>query len=476
MSKSVLLINPAALQTSMREDAVRERYRYPPLGLLSISRHLICHGYQPVVIDFYRDNIISKEDFQQRLQQAATRPIAVGISTYTETFHDAERIAAAVRETFPETRIILGGPHATYCHDEILNDCPFVDYVIRAEGEGAFIELLEHLRNPACLPLASIRGLVYREEGGTRANERRGMITYLDCLPLPPHHLLSEPTDEAGVNIYIVMASRGCPGKCIFCASRALSGPRYRMHSAEWLFSELYANYGDGPLLAMGIMDDTFLVDRKRLRRFCGYLKETELKVSWTCKSRVDTVRDETMALIASSGCTSIHIGAESGDDEVLTSIGKGISVDQILKSIHVIKKHGIRPECSFMIGHHSDTLETIDRTILIAKWMRDKKIGVSIIGISTPLPGTRLFCEADELGLKFLTRNWRDYDLNTVIYETENFGAEDLKRAQYYFDVESHHEPELALNLSGRSQDDLQAKLDKLAERLAALPTERDR
>ena len=126
------------------------------------------------------------------------------------------------------------------------------------------------------------------------------------------------------------------------------------------------------------------------------------------------------------------------------------------------------------MIGHHSDTRETINRTILLARWIRDRDIGFSIVRICTPLPGTRLHAESAALGLRFLTHDWRDYDLNTVIYETENFAAEDLKCAQYFFDIESFRNPDSCFGMSGRSQELLEAKLEALGDRIDALSAKR--
>ena len=212
MPADVVLINPAALQTSLREEAVRERYRYAPLGLLSIAGHLMAHGLEVAVVDIFRENIASKRQFLDLLVESSRAPLVVGIASYTETYPDTVRVVSAIREVFPNAKIVLGGPHATFCFDEILAMCPEVDFVVRSEGESTLLELIEHLKYPDGIGLDAIPGLVYREGGLIRVNAARGLITVMDSLPLPPDHLVPESHGPPGDRIFIVMTSRGCPG------------------------------------------------------------------------------------------------------------------------------------------------------------------------------------------------------------------------------------------------------------------------
>jgi len=439
VNRDVILINPAPLQSSARQDGAREWYPYPPLGLLVIAGQLMMHQYRPVVIDFFRKDFSTRDAFTARLRAASPAPLAIGISTYTETIHDAAKIARACRGLYPGVPIIMGGPHATFCAAEILRDNPAVDFVVRNEGEGSIIELLEHLRWGPAYPVEKIPGLTFRTSAGeVTATADRGFVTHLDCLPLPPVDLIPTPRSATGDKLFILMTSRGCPAHCVFCASRAMSGGAYRMHSAEWLVSQVHFRLQETGFASMGVMDDTFLVNRVRLRAFLGYLRQLKIRRPWTCKSRVDTISDGTLALLKEHNCKSIHIGVESADDRVLASIDKNITLAKIMNAIYLLKKHGIRPECSFILGHHSDTRESMEKTVLLARWIRDEGLGISIIGICTPLPGTPLLQKAAELGVRILHGDWLHYDLNTPIFQTPNFTVEDVKRAQYHFDVES--------------------------------------
>ena len=120
-------------------------------------------------------------------------------------------------------------------------------------------------------------------------------------------------------------------------------------------------------------------------------------------------------------------MGAESGADQVLESIKKGITLPQIFEALKLLRKHNVEVDCSFMIGHPSDTLETIEETILFADVIERLGMGKCVIAISTPFPGTVLWKQAERLGIQIKVRDWSKYDLNTPIYETERVKANHL-------------------------------------------------
>lgn len=438
MRETVILVNPARLVSTQIGDLQRERYGAPPLGLLSLAGQMIMHGYAPTIIDFFRDGITTKASLLERMRRVGRAPLLVGISTYTESIREALRIARTVREAHPSCAIVLGGPHATFRYEEILSQERSVDFVVLREGESTLVELLQHLRQPRSLPLSDIPGLAYRSGQQVECNGPRPYLTHLDSLPLPPMHLVASSLDRSQARSLSFLSSRGCPGQCIFCASRALSGDSFRMHSAERLIGMLYLHHRRSPLVEFVAMDDTFVANLKRLKAFVDYLGQLSIALPWTCKSRVDTINPKTLGLLRTAGCKSIHIGPESADDSVLASIDKRITLNRVLDAIVAIRQHDMLPKCSFIIGHHSDTPETIEKTVLLAQAIRDNDIGFAILGISTPLPGTPLYTRARELGLRVLTSDWSHYDLNTPVYETAAFTASELTMANYYFQVAS--------------------------------------
>lgn len=468
MSDSIILIESAG--SSITRDMFKEKYPYPPIGILSIASFLKIHGYEVHVVDLMIEDY-SMDSFRQRLKSLCDAPLAVGISLYTDCYYEGIEIAALAREVFPSTSIVMGGPHATFRPDEVLSNA-HVDYVIRREGESAFIELLEHIKYPDAYEIDQIDSVSHRNaEGKTVRNPDRPFITNLDILPFPDYELISSLRDTYS-NSFMFVSSRGCPGDCVFCSSRAMSGKRYRFTSAEWIFSLTYEYKKRYNFSHMVFLDDTFTVNRSRANAFCQYLLKYwpgSKPPFWTCKSRVDKINDDICAEIFRAGCRSVHVGVESADEDVLKSIAKHISLEQAFDAIITLRRHGIKVDVSFIVGHHADTFETIEKTILFAKAIRENNIGAAAIGISTPFPGTRLFEKADELGVQISTHNWHKYDLMHPTYHTKDFTENDIKKAMYFYDYESM-EGKASVGLTDCDHLEFRDRLQQFAVALSAL------
>lgn len=164
--------------------------------------------------------------------------LAIGISTYTESFHLAISIADIIKQTLPKTKIILGGVHVSFKPNEGLesND---IDFIVRGEGESKIIPLLEHIKYPNIISPYKLRGISFKNrEGKIVHTDNIGYVNRLDCLPLPSYYLIAH--SQVYSDTLSIVSSRGCPGKCNFCASREFNGKKFRMHSAIWIFSLLY--------------------------------------------------------------------------------------------------------------------------------------------------------------------------------------------------------------------------------------------
>jgi radical SAM superfamily enzyme YgiQ (UPF0313 family) len=427
--RTVVLINPGS--DSAFKGALRERYNYPPYGLLSIASILRSHGYEVHLIDLMVLGT-SKAEFIQELSSFKQTAIAVGISTYTETMHLALEVSRIAKRILPEARIILGGVHVSFCPEEGIKD-PSVDFVVNGEGESTIIALLELIKYEKYIRKEEIRGISYKVDSECVSTGVRNRIQDLNHLPFPAYDLVANNVQYS--NMITLVSSRGCPGQCIFCASGAFSGRRYRMHSAEWLFSLLY--YYKSKLSTFSIVqfiDDTFTVNKARIKKFFFYVQKNKWSFIWACKSRVDVLDEETIRILADSGCKSIHIGVESGDQSVLDAIDKNIKLEQCLKVIALLNKYSIRPECSLMIGLPSDSLETIDKTLILAAEIANSKLGLATIGIATPFPGTKMYEKAQELGMIINTFDWRNYTTFKPIFHTDNFSIQDIRKAYCIF------------------------------------------
>jgi radical SAM superfamily enzyme YgiQ (UPF0313 family) len=435
-AEDIILIESASSGIGRRD--FKEHYKYPPFGLLCLSSFLKLHGYRVYIIDLMlEDHSVNR--FRERLASLTESPLAVGVSVYTDCAPEAVEIAGIVKQVFPTTSVIAGGPHATFRAEELLSHRQ-IDFVVRREGEATLVELLEYIKYPTAYPADEVLSISYRGKDGTVTNPERPFVRQLDQLPFPDYEAI-ESLKRIYRKRFLIVSSRGCPGECVFCASRAMSGNHYRFHSAEWLFSLLFEYRARYSFPLMVVMDDTFTVNRRRARYFCRYLDEhwsDSAKLRWTCKSRADGVDDEMCALISQAGCRSMHVGVESADQDVLDSIAKNVTLERVLEALLIARRHGISADCSFIIGHPADTLETIEKTLILARVIRDLNIGHSAIGVATPFPGTRLFEDASELEVDIAVKSWRKYNLSTPIYSTPRFSLNDLRKAALSFDDRS--------------------------------------
>jgi radical SAM superfamily enzyme YgiQ (UPF0313 family) len=303
-----------------------------------------------------------------------------------------------------------------------------VDYVMVGEGEPTFAALIESI-NHNTIPLKEVRGIYYRENGVIIGTKERGFIEPLDALPF----IEIDPLLVENYKIrQLIITSRGCPGKCIYCASAALSGHRYRMRSAENVFSEMYYKNKVKNEGYFAFIDDTFTAHRKRFSEICKYIKSSNLQVKWRCDSRADILTKEMIDDMKDTGCVAVHLGIESGDQEVIKQISKQISLEYAESLIAYLYEHDIKVMCSFIIGHHCDTHQTIEKTMKLANKFKITYDAAVALGVNTPFPGTKLYINRDKLKIKLETTNWSSFDLVQPVISTEHVSRESLQEYMY--------------------------------------------
>ena len=393
----------------------------PPLNLLYLATVLYNVGFDVKIIDFniYTGKELAMKELKESLEK---KPLVCGIATTTPTFPGALNVARIVRKISPETTIIMGGYHVTFLPNEALSS-PYVDIIVRGEGESTLLELILSLTN-GNPPLYEIKGISYKKGKEIIHNPDRKPICDLDALPYPLRDLV--PLDRYK-NPSSIVSSRGCIGRCIFCVAHTFSKV-CRLRSPENVVGEmlyLKKKYG---FKTVFIVDNTFIADRKRTLEICELIKNLDLDMAWICETRVDTVDEELLRKMAEAGCVALQFGVESGDNRILQEIKKGITTEIVEKAVKTCIKVGIKPGCSFMIGHPSDTPETIKSTIEFAKKL--KRLGSEVFfGITTPYPGTELYVHRDKFGIKIKDWDFSKWDTSHAIMETRYLSQLDLEK-----------------------------------------------
>lgn len=430
--EKILIIAPST--EKKWKGLLKNKLGCPPIGVASLSSILKMHGYETKIIDMLVEYVDSK-----RLAAIieAFQPDVVAMSaSYTESVKTAYKITKYIKKHYP-VPILAGGVHVTFRpYEALANGC---DVVVMNEGESTLIELFEALKWDRKDMLKQLKGIAYiDEEKGMVVNDKQNYITHLDSLPLPD--LLGLPLTEY-ITPFAIITSRGCPGDCIYCSSRAMSGRQYRMRSAESVVSEIYylSTFVLNDLTFMrsyiAIYDDTFTVHRKRLKTFCKYMIESGLNViPWKCESRIDVLDKELLGLMKKAGCFAIHVGIESSSQAVVDSLKKKVSLVRVEELLSDINDVGLQPLCSFIIGNHSDNRETMDHTIEFMKRIIFRYNARVAASPNTPLPGTELFENNDLYKVSLKSSNWEDYSLMKCIISTEHLSEQEIR--DYYYQI----------------------------------------
>jgi radical SAM superfamily enzyme YgiQ (UPF0313 family) len=283
----------------------------------------------------------------------------------------------------------------------------------------------------AAVPVSELRlprhlRLVYRQGGELHSNRTDGAVDRLDDLPPPARDLcpdLSVYKPPAGAfheqAVASVITSRGCPYRCIFCDNNTF-GRKVRFFSAGYVADEIRTLILDFRVREIAFLDDTFVLDKARLREIFGILRSERIAFPWTCMTRVNNLDYETLKFMRDSGCWQIRIGVESGDQGVLDFIKKGITLEQVRKVTGWCASLGIRTTGFFMVGHHIDTRETIEETIRFALSLPLSDV---VVTVNTPIPGTESYDRAREYG------EYREDDWTSLNYWSPVFVPRGLTR-----------------------------------------------
>lgn len=356
----------------------------------------------------YVDSVVQELDHDQTLRESKKRgPDVIFMETTTPSIEADYDALTALKEATGAT-VIVGGPHATYFHKRVLEECPAIDIVIRHEFDTKIADVVSNLEN-----LGPIDGISYRKGDVIVDNGDGEMEKDLDAIPFPDR-------DAIPWNWYVeawysrqpfmnMMTSRGCPYQCSFCLwPQSMYGHKQRFRSLDNVFSEiqhLIRRYG---VREINIDDGTFTTRRNRVIDFCRRLRSEKIKLVWTCNGRVDNLDDEMLREMKKSGCKMIRLGVESGSQEVLNKINKGLTLRQIEEGIQLVKKHGIQALGGFMFGFPYDSRESVDQTIEFAKKLSPDQVQFSI---SMCYPGTSLYEYSKENNL-LLAKKFKEFDM----------------------------------------------------------------
>jgi hopanoid biosynthesis associated radical SAM protein HpnJ len=319
--------------------------------------------------------------------------------TSTPSLANDIRCAEAIKQQNPQTEIGLIGAHVAVLPEPTLRQAPAVDFVCRNEFDYTCLEVAEGK------PYEEIRGLSYRDQSGRiRHNPERELIRDWDAMPsvLPVYHQnLTIENYFIGYLLHPYISfytGRGCPAKCSFCLwPQTIGGHQYRTKSPKAVIEEMAMGRDLFPQVREWMFDDdTFTINEPRAVEISKGLKR--LGLTWSCNARAH-VKYETLKALRDNGLRLLLVGFESGNQEILNRIRKGIKLEMAREFMQNCRKLGIKVHGTFIIGLPIETKETIEETIRFAQELDPHTIQVSI---AAPYPGTELYNQA-------VTNGWMD-------------------------------------------------------------------
>lgn len=432
MKKIMIIYPPITKQERYASDLGAAGGEQIPLGIYYLASVLRNNDYDVLPIDAEANRIFT-EQLIEKINEY--KPDFIGISSTTVAFHRAVDLAEYIKKQNQKAIIILGGPHVTSNPKHAMSYRQF-DYGILKEGEITIIELLNALS--AGEPTKDIKGITYvNEKDELIITEEREYIMDLDTIPFPAYDLIGDislytppPSSYKTLPVINMITSRGCPSQCTFC-DRNVFGQKYRVRSAENVFEEIKYLYNHYGIREIQFVDDTFLLNKKRVYELFDLLNKEGIKLTWTCGSRINNVDYDFLKFLKENGCWNISFGIESGDEEILKIMRKNIELDKVKTVLAWCKSLGIKTKGFFMIGHLGETIDTINKTI---KFACSLPIDDVVATINTPIPGSDQFSMIDQYG-NMKETDWSQFNYWRPVFVPNGLTQEILikKHKEFY-------------------------------------------
>jgi anaerobic magnesium-protoporphyrin IX monomethyl ester cyclase len=385
-SMNVLLINPAV------------KGRLPvafPLSLGYIARVLLDAGHNVKVIDI-DGGILKYEQIFEKLKKIDFD--LIGITGIVVHYKFLKQLIKDIKEIYPKIPVMVGGGVASPIPKLFLENTK-AGIIVIGEGEETVSEVVDSLETKK--DLKKVKGIVYRKNSKIHFTPSRVPIKDLNKIAFPAWHLFPVETYLKYAVIgyekrrsLSIITSRGCPFQCVYCYDTFGKFTRYR--SPENVISEMKELKRRYNINYLNFYDETFIAKRERAIAICRGMINAKLNIQWDCNGRVNLVDEELLRIMKKAGCTTIEYGIESGSQEILDRMKKGVKVEQASRAIKLARKVGLNVITPIMIGMPNETKKTINETIRFYR-----KLGiVSQIFYTTPNPGTPLYDEMKKNGM----------------------------------------------------------------------------
>jgi anaerobic magnesium-protoporphyrin IX monomethyl ester cyclase len=386
MSDVVLIVPNYDMKkiTEGREEKPNEKedgfQTYPSLGTLYLASSLKRNNFSVKVVDMAAERLTQEEIIRLIKKE---EPLVVGIHVNSISLYCTYTLIKKIKSETGKT-VVVGGPHITYEPNSV--KLLGADYGLRGDSELAFPILVDCIKKDKKI---GIPNLVYFKNGGLNIGNI-GYTKNLDSLPFPDRSLIDAKKYRSpfeNKKFTTISTSRGCPYKCIFCASNDRKGVYTR--SPENVVAEIGEICNDG-YGYVHFVDDFFTFDKKRISKICNLIIKKRIKISWSCNTRADSIDSNLLKLMKLSGCDYLGYGVESGDEEIRNRIiGKFVKNEVIELAFRKTRKEGIKTWGFFLFGMPTETPDTMKKTLNFAIKLNPHIVDFNL---ATILPNSKLY------------------------------------------------------------------------------------
>jgi anaerobic magnesium-protoporphyrin IX monomethyl ester cyclase len=369
---------------------------WPPSWVAYLTGYLKSAGYTDITfVDAMTDRL---DDDALRARIREIRPDIIGTTAITPAIYKAERVLEIAREEDPRVTTVLGGVHGTFLYRQVLLEAPWIDVVVRGEGEAVFLDLIRALEDGRwASDRRSVRGIATRIADQIVATPTAPPIKDVDTIVadwsiLDWSKYIYIPLET---RVAVPNFARGCPFTCSFC-SQWKFWRDYRVRDPIKVVDEIETLVREHSVGFFILADEEPTIHRKKFVAFCEELVRRALGVLWGINTRVtDILRDEALLpLYRKAGLVHVSLGTEAAAQLNLDRFRKETTIAQNKKAIQLLRQHGIVTEAQFIVGLENETKETLEETYAMC---RDWDPDMANWSMYTPWPFTDLFHELDD-------------------------------------------------------------------------------
>ncbi len=396
---------------------------WPPISLTESAAVLRQRGHEVQVNDCSVEGV-DKQKLKEVVREFS--PDLVVMNSTTPSLNFDMTIPSLIKEEFPDVKIAAFGIHVGSLPDEsfAMNDA--LDFIVRGEPEMTIADLADNLSSGG--DLTKVPGLSSRVNGSIVHAEDREFIPDINELPYPAWDLVNLDNYTlpfSGNRFLMVTTARGCPYKCTYCVAPSYYGRKIRMRKVDSIVEELEflrSKYGVEDFF---FWSESFTIIKKAIKDLCREIIRRDLKIRWVCNSRVDNVDLELLELMKKAGCWMISYGVESGDQQILDSIKKDITIDKIRESIKLTRQVGFQIAGHFVLGLPGETKATLRKTYDFAC---NLDLDYAQFYCASPWPGSEFYKTAKSEGW-LASDNWDDYEQDKSVLNYPGLSAEEITK-----------------------------------------------